>query len=112
MEKWPSIPVMKLEFKPHPEGGLVAEEKIDLGILGEFSLGPVIIDEPDPVKEAEYIQEAQTQAQLSFNEVLLTHAVMVLVNMGEGYFPIVNRYELALSDQRARRIRKKPHEDR
>lgn len=98
MDRWPRIPVMELEFKSHPRGGLVAEKKIDLGILGEFSLGPVIIDEPDPVKEKEFIREAQVQAQVSFNEVLLTYATVVLMNMGEGYSPIVNRYELALKD--------------
>jgi len=96
---WLSIPVIELEFRASPRGGLIAEKNIDLGILGKFDLGPILIDEPDPVKEAEAIQEAQTQAQVAFNEILLDHAVMVLVNMGEGYATIVSRYEQALIDK-------------
>ena len=98
---WPEIPKIPVEFKPC-NGGRIAHVVADLGILGEWEIGNIRVDEAT-VKECEedateFMEGCKVEIQHAFNRLILRIAAVALVKRGEGCFPMVGWYSHALVD--------------
>ncbi len=100
--EWPKIPEIPVDFKK-VDGDLIAEVKIDLGILGEWETGGLKIDletlESSSKEELEEMMKDVTEEiQYTFTRFILKLAAVALVKGGEGYAPLLHYYERALGD--------------
>lgn len=90
---WPKIPEIPVDFKP-VDGEMVAYVTADLGILGEWEVGDVRVDEPTFKKfTSEEIADVKAEIQIAFNRLILRIAAVALVERGEGLQPIIGWYE-------------------
>jgi len=101
--KWPKVPEIEVKFEPyeHDNGsiGLIANPRVDLGILGVWDLGGEIwIRDMEDISLEEQIVEIKTEVQYAFSRLLLRIAAVALVKRGEGLAPIEAWYEHALKE--------------
>ena len=96
---FPTIPEIPVGFKPNASGALEAEIVVDLGILGEWEIGKFQIDEPDPVTEEKERADDIAEVQRAFDRLLMRVAASAMIKRGEGCFPVISWYALALKEK-------------
>lgn len=100
--KFPELPEIEVEFKPHvfDDGsrGLIADPPvvIDLGILGEFEIGSILLTDMEDIPLEEQKAEIRKEVQVAFQSLLFRFAAVALVERGDGLSPIASWYEDAL----------------